>query len=284
MCSLRGIRIFLSFILVLLNIPTNVRWAKNGITIAGGNGSGNALNQLCHRYGLCADEDQTIIIVDYRNLRIVEWKLGATSGQIVAGGNGLGIRTDQLNFPTDVIIDKQTDSLIICDYKNRRVMRWSRQNGQTSGEVIIENISRAGMTMDDQRFLYISDMEKDEVRRYRMGDIQNIVVVDGNGNGNRLNQLNLPTYLFVDRDQSVYVSDTSNHRVMKWIKCGTEGIIVAGGGGQGSGLIQLNCPQGLFVDSMQTLHVADWENPRVMRWYKEMTQGDVLVGGYGRGG
>ena len=63
------------------------------------------------------------------NHRIVEWKNGAINGQIVAGGNGKGNRNDQLNCPTNVIVDKENDSLIICDYGNRRVVRWPRRNG-----------------------------------------------------------------------------------------------------------------------------------------------------------
>ncbi|CAF4262256.1 unnamed protein product, partial [Rotaria sordida] len=47
--------------------------------------------------------------------------MGDTNGQVVAGGNGQGNRLDQLDHPTDVLIDKETDSLIICDRDNRRV-------------------------------------------------------------------------------------------------------------------------------------------------------------------
>ena len=66
--------------------------------------------------------------------------------------------------------------------------------------------------------------------------------------GNQLNQLNLPTDLFVDEEQAVYVSECNNHRVMKWNKGAKEGIVVAGGRGQGSTLTQLTHPQGFFVD------------------------------------
>ena len=59
--------------------------------------------------------------------------------------------------------------------------------------------------MDYQRHLYISDTEKDEVRRYTIGDKNGIVVAGGNGKGNQLNQLNWPTYLFVDEEQAVHV-------------------------------------------------------------------------------
>ncbi len=74
-------------------------------------------------------------------------------GKIVAGGNEKGNRTDQLNHPRDIIVDKKTDSLIICDKENRRVIRWSRQNG-TNGEAIISDISCSHLTMDNHGDLY----------------------------------------------------------------------------------------------------------------------------------
>ena len=103
------------------------------MTVAGGNGQGNELNQLYRPYGISVDDDQNIYIVDHYNHRIVEWKCNATSGQIVAGGNGEGNGTNQLDHPTDVIIDKENNSLIISDRLNRRVMRWSRQNNTENG-------------------------------------------------------------------------------------------------------------------------------------------------------
>ncbi|CAF4300639.1 unnamed protein product, partial [Rotaria sordida] len=153
--------------------------------------------------------------------------MGDTNGKVVAGGNGHGNRLDQLTGPTDVLIDKETDSLIICDSWNRRVVRWSRRSGTTQGEILIDNIHCYGLVMDDQRYLYISDYEKHEVRRYQIGDKNGTIVAGGNGEGAGLNQLNYPTYIFVDQQQTVYVSDWDNHRVMKWNKGAKEGIVVA---------------------------------------------------------
>ena len=132
--------------------------------MAGGNGQGSGLNQLSDPRGSYVDDDQTIYVADYSNHRIVEWKSGATSGQIVAGENGQGNRNDQLNNPRDVIFDKENDSLIICDYTNQRVVRWSRQNG-TSGETIISDINCHDLTMDNDGYLYVSDHKKHEVIR-----------------------------------------------------------------------------------------------------------------------
>ncbi|CAF1418554.1 unnamed protein product [Rotaria sordida] len=206
--------------------------------------------------------------------------MGDTNGQVVAGGHGQGNR---LNRPTDVLIDKETDSLIICDWGNRRVVRWSRRSGTTQGEILIDNISCWGLAMDDQRYLYISDTDKHEVRRYQIGYKNGTIVAGGNGGGDGLNQFNWPTYIFVDQQQTVYVSDNLNHRVMKWNKGAKERIVVAGGQGQGNALTQLSHPYGLFVDTLGTIYVADSSNHRVMRWPKGAKEGTVIVGGNGKG-
>ena len=228
------------------------------------------------------DDDQTIYIADLSNHRILEWKWNATSGQVVAGGNEEGNEDHQLSRPLDVIVDKERDNLIICDYGNRRVVRWPRRNG-TSGETIISNIDCFGLTMDENGSLYIVDNGKHEVRRYRRGESQGTVVAGGNGDGNRLDQLSYPRYVFVDRDHSVYVSEYGNHRVMKWMEGAKEGIVVAGGQDEGNSLRQLTYPEGVVVDQLGTVYVADYVNARIMGWMKGGREGNIIVGGKGEG-
>ncbi|CAF2978412.1 unnamed protein product [Rotaria sp. Silwood2] len=268
---------------VIPNVPVNATWAQNGVTVAGGRGLGNALDQLHHLKGFLAADDQTLVISDWNNNRIVEWKVGGTQGKVVAGGNGQGDRLDQLLFVTDVLIDNETDSLIMCDDRNRRVVRWSRRNGTTQGEILLDSIFCYGLAMDDQRGLYISDPILLDVRRYQIGEKNGIVVAGGHGRGDGVTQLDDPTYLFVDRQQAVYVSDTENHRVMKWSKGATEGVVVAGDHGDGKSLRQLSYPGGMFVDSLGTVYISDTRNHRVMRWPKGAGQGTIIVGGNGEG-
>ncbi|CAF5050369.1 unnamed protein product, partial [Rotaria magnacalcarata] len=231
---------------LLVNIPANAKWPQNGVTVAGGNGYGSATNQLYHPHDLFVDDNQTVVIVDTENNRIMQWKNDdTTNGLVVAGGNGRGNGLNQLKWPTDVSIDKETDSLIIGDEGNERVVRWPRRSGTTQGEILIDNI---------------------RLRRYQLGEKNGILVAGGNGSGDDLNQFNCPTYLFVDRDHSVYVSDWRNNRVMKWMEGAKEGIVVAGGQGAGSALTQLYRPLGVFVDTLGTLYIADEDNHRVMRW------------------
>ncbi|CAF3845440.1 unnamed protein product [Rotaria sordida] len=268
---------------IIPNIPVNARWKQNGVTVAGGHGKGSDTNQLDCPLGLFIDDDQTMVIADWGNERIIQWKMDDTNGEVVAGGHGQGNRLDQLSCPTDVLIDKETDSLIVFDLGNRRVARWSRRSGTTQGEIIFHDIQCWGLAMDDQRYLYISDVENDEIRRYQIGDKNGTIVAGGNGKGVGLNQLNFPTYIFVDQQQTVYVSDCHNDRVMKWNKGAKEGIIVAEGQGEGNALTQSWYPNGLFVDTLGTVYVADSGNNRVMRWPKEAKQGTVIVGGNDQG-
>jgi sugar lactone lactonase YvrE len=248
------------------------------VTVAGGNRRGNQSNQLDNPTGIHVDDDnQCIYIADCYNHRIVEWKSGAKMGQVVAGGNGQGNRTDQLNYPTNVLVDKENDSLIICDRNNRRVVRWLRRNG-TKGEIIISDIYCYGVTMDNNGDLYVSDAGKNEVRRWKIGETNGSIVVGGNGGGNQLNQLNEPGYLFVDEDHSVYVSDMGNHRVMKWVKGAKEGIVVAGGQGRGHSLTQLYNPRGVTVDHLGNLYVASYISNRIMCWSKGSKEGRVIFG------
>ena len=213
----------------------------------------------------------------------MKWNYGASSGEVVAGGNRRGNQTNQLSFPRNVIVDRQTDSLIICDWGNRRVVRWPRQNG-TNGETIISDIECfAGLAIDDNGSLYISDFQKNEVKRWKKGEMHGTVVAGRNGGGNGLNQLNSPTYIFVDRDHSIYISDKDNHRVMLWTEGAREGVIVAGGRGKGDDLTHLKYPYGMVVDQLGAVYVADSWNNRVIRWTKGATEGSVVVGGNSEG-
>ncbi|CAF1552394.1 unnamed protein product, partial [Adineta ricciae] len=228
--------------------------------VAGGNGDGSELNQLKFPKGIFVDQYQGIFIADADNHRIVQWKLNQNSGKIVAGGKGN--RTDQLNVPTDVIVDEENNSLIITDCWNRRVIRWFNETNKKFSSKILD------------------------VLVWKIGEMKGkkgIVVAGGNGKGNQMNQLNLPHFIFVDDEQSIYVSDSGNHRVMKWRKDAKEGIVVAGGNGQGKELNQLIYPQGIIVDDFGQIYVTDSWNNRIMRWNEGKREGEIIVGGNGEG-
>jgi len=114
--------------------------------------------------------------------------------------------------------------------------------------------------MDNNGNIYISDFEKHEVRRWNIEETNETIIASENGTivagGNgRGDQINEPTFVFVNEDHSVYVSDNGNNRVMKWLKDAKEVIIIAGGQGEGNSLTQLDHPNGLIIDHLGNIYV-----------------------------
>lgn len=221
-------------------------------------------------------------IADFGNHRIMEWKADDKIGRVVAGGTGSGDHTNQLNNPVDVILDREHQALIIADWGNRRVIQWSRQDSP-DGEILMEDIDCHGLAMHEDGTLYISDCAKNAVRRWKKGETEGTIVAGGNGAGKREDQLDFPTFLYVDTNHTLYISDRNNERVMKWFKDAKEGIVVAGGKGQGDHLKKFGYPQGIKVDRFGRIYVADYSNNRVTRWSQETdAENIVIIGRAGR--
>jgi sugar lactone lactonase YvrE len=92
--------------------------------VAGGNGDGNAANQLNQPEGITIDSAGNLYIADTRNHRVQKWAPGATSGVTVAGGK-FGQGPDCLAWPQDVKLDK-AGNIYIADVGNNRVQKWPK--------------------------------------------------------------------------------------------------------------------------------------------------------------
>src|SRR6202000_1580903 len=68
--------------------------ATSGVTVAGGNGRGDAANQLAITINLWVDGQDTVYISGYSNdfstFKLVKWAPGATSGVTIMSGSGNG--------------------------------------------------------------------------------------------------------------------------------------------------------------------------------------------------
>ncbi|CAF3297867.1 unnamed protein product [Rotaria sp. Silwood2] len=260
----------------LPDIPLNAVWRSNAHTVVGDCHSGSTVDRLRSPQGITISENQSLLIADSSNHRIMKYNLRTGVIQRIAGKNMEGYGPDLLAKPSNVICHPQTKSFIICDSHNRQVLQWFPRSTRCA-RTLIENIACFGVGTDIRGDLYISDTEQHEVRRYRMGAKHGKVVAGGNGQGSRLKQLNHPTYICIGDDYSVYVSDSWNNRVMEWKRNAKEGIIVAGGQGRGKNQRQLDYPAGVLVDQLGTIYVADHWNHRIMRWRKN-EEPDIIAG------
>ncbi|CAF4380371.1 unnamed protein product [Rotaria socialis] len=99
--------------------------ASTGVTVIGNGSCGNLTNQLCYPYNVIRDSiTGNIYVADTVNQRVVRYLPGASSGTVVAGGNGQGSNNYQLNYPTGLYYDNSTNSLVIANAGGNNIIRW----------------------------------------------------------------------------------------------------------------------------------------------------------------
>ncbi|CAF1257435.1 unnamed protein product [Rotaria sordida] len=102
--------------------------------VAGGNGSGNRLDQFLYPPYVFVDQNHSVYVSDCGNHRVMKWVEGAKQGIVVAGGQGQGNGLTQLACPEGVVVD-QLGTVYVADEANDRIMRWPK--GATEGSVIV---------------------------------------------------------------------------------------------------------------------------------------------------
>jgi sugar lactone lactonase YvrE len=98
--------------------------AKEGIVVAGVQGSGNGLTQLYHPRGLVVDQSGTVYVADCTNHRVMRWVKGATQGTIMVGGAGQAGQANQFYNPCGVSLDRE-GNLYVADVGNHRVQKFN---------------------------------------------------------------------------------------------------------------------------------------------------------------
>lgn len=160
--------------------PAGSTAGTNAMTVAGGNGSGSAANQLYLPANITLSSSGDLYIADQGNNRVQKFPAGSTSatnGVTVAGGNGRGSAANQLNYPSRVRFDQAGD-MYVGDLYNQRVQRFAA--GSTSAS--------SGVT-----------------------------VAGGYGQGTAADQMNgAADILFVEANGGIYVADQRNNRVQRW--------------------------------------------------------------------
>ncbi|RZK57025.1 MAG: hypothetical protein EOO91_10955 [Pedobacter sp.] len=245
---------------------------NNGLVVAGGNGTGNAANQLFNPNRLFVDKEGNLYIPDMANNRIQKWAPGATSGTTIAGGNGAGNAANQFNRPTSVTVDIN-GNIYVADQNNSRVQKWVP--GASSGTTIATALNTpTGVFIDNLGNLYVSEQNAQCVRKFAGTTGVGVIVAGGNGYGSSANQLASPTGIFVDNNGNLYVCDTDNSRVQKWALGSNSGTTVARISGN---------PLGVYVDGSNNIYVTDYTGFNVQKFIPGSINGVIIAGGNGQG-
>lgn len=127
---------------------------------------------------------------------------------------------------------------------------------------------------EEQRF-YIADSSNHRIVKWKLHSTSGYVVAGGNGQGNRINQLNQPTHIAIDKvDDSLIICDRGNGRVLRWSRANEANnqVIISN--------IDCSC---VALDSHGNVYISDWEENEITRWKYGETHGTVVAGGNGKG-
>ena len=162
------------------------RWSPNdtyGVVIAGGATAGGNASQLNGPTSLHLDEPNAwLYAVDMNNHRIQRYSLNSSFpaiGVTVAGGNGPGSGSNQLDKPNSFWISRRTNTIYIADYNNNRIQRW--KEGDTKGVTVAGAVDGSegndaaslhwprGVTLNaDETFMYVTEYGNTRIQRFQV--------------------------------------------------------------------------------------------------------------------
>ncbi|CAF4113824.1 unnamed protein product, partial [Rotaria magnacalcarata] len=281
-----------------------------GTTVAGGYGAGSTAEKLYYPWGIYADANQVVFVVDRSNHRVQRWNSGAISGLTVAGSTSdPGPWSYQFSNPTAITFDPY-GYMYILDTGNSRVQKWLP--GATFGTTVIA-VSMStpyGLIFDRRGNIVITDQLNYRILSFAItcpnattttasppttpqtslcttaqwNSTFSILAGVTSTAGSSSTLLYYPYNIYFDGYNNLYVADTSNHRIQYYPQGTSIGITVAGStGSPGSTYSQLYNPYAIYVDSNRAMFILDTTNYRVLKWQFGDPRGFLVAGGNGAG-
>ncbi|CAF3973877.1 unnamed protein product [Rotaria sp. Silwood1] len=179
-------------------------------------------------YGVALDSSSnTLYVADYGNHRIMAYSSGASSGSLVAGGQGIGLNKTQLYNPSTIYFDPPSNSLIIANRYAHNIVRrtlsdtqWTLIAGSTNGTNGVSSTllnSPFGMTLDPMGNVYVADTSNHRIQLFMTGELTGITIAGTTGvRGNDSNLFWAPYAVALDSQLNLYVADRNNNRIQKF--------------------------------------------------------------------
>jgi gliding motility-associated-like protein len=213
--------------------------------------------------------------------KVSEHTFGNKTGVTLAGGNGAGTNTNQLNKPARCNFDA-AGNMYIADMINNRIQKWAP--GATSGVTVAGGNGRGyylnqfdkptSVALDSKGNLYIADQTNNRIMKWVPGATTGAIFGS---------YVSTPTDVFIDANDNIYVSEQNNSSIKKFTAGSSIGVTVFGFTGYGSGQNQLSAPTGIFVDAAGSIYICDTDNNRVQKWTPGNMNAVTVAGGNGFG-
>ena len=223
---------------------------------------------------MSVDPNGSVYILDGLNGRVTKWTQGVSSITLVAGGNGLGNNTNQLNQSNGMFIDSNTSTIWIADTYNHRIVKWTSPITSivVCGRYGTEDdqfMYPSGLFIDtsDSNTLYVADTNNHRIQLWlSQGTSGRTVAGITSSPGNRLNQLWYPRAIMVDSDRNMYIVDYWNNRIIKWMIGASSGTIIGRFLNSDETVIQIQYPSNINFDPNGSLFVADTYLNRIQKF------------------
>jgi poly(3-hydroxybutyrate) depolymerase/sugar lactone lactonase YvrE len=216
------------------------------------------------------------------NLFIADTAMGSVRRVGTDGAVRTVVRWEQLRFPTGLAVDAQ-GVLYIADPERHRVMRLAGDGtlaiaagtgvagfaGDGGRAVAAQLNAPWSLAVDQRGNLYIADAANHRVRKVAAdGTIMTVAGAgsagfSGDGGPAVGAQLNHPTALAVDSQDSLFIVDTRNHRVRRVDSAGTIRTVYGGEGSENA--TPSVSPAGVAIDRSGNLLIVDAYRHRVVR-------------------
>ncbi|CAM4857880.1 unnamed protein product [Rotaria socialis] len=266
-----------------------------GRLVAGGNGNGNADNQLSLPYGIYVDQNGTLYIAEYGNHIISKWLpskttmflmhfsrqyLDAKFGITIAGETAVAAATTI----TTELSPNQLPNVPCADARWSNTSRVLVNTSEGNHSAISLRFDPYDFIIDVNDNIYVADGSNNRVIRFATGSTSGEIVAGMGSGGKGKSELAFPTALFLTRNYTLFIADSNNSRVQKWKYDEPLGFTVAGGDGSGVTLDKISVSYGLYVDDQYNVYVSEYENHRVTLWMNNnKTIGRLVAGGNGNG-
>ncbi|CAF1132863.1 unnamed protein product [Rotaria sordida] len=210
------------------------KWAKgasSGVTVAGST-AGSGATAVPHAQSLTFDKYGNMYVTSHELDKVLRFPPNSFTGTTVAGSSSSGSGLDDLNDPTDMVVDNNLN-LYVVDTKNNRVIKWAPN--ATSGTPVISSTLIDGVqgilfAPGSSNQVYLSDSGQKCIYVWTFGASSPSITLSQVTNSTKTT-LNEPQGIIFDSSNNLFVADKKNNRVVMYCVNSTVGIPVVGESG-----------------------------------------------------
>ncbi|CAF1381374.1 unnamed protein product [Adineta ricciae] len=243
--------------------------------------SGSSLSTLKAPWGITVNSDDSLLIGDNTNNRVLYVAPNATTGQKVAPSSGS-------LYARRAYFDSSHLNLYVVDCDRCQMTRYF--NGSLTKTIVFSpscgtNLTQTGKSasfvIDSNGSFYVADNVNHRIMLWPVNATVGIILAgETNVSGNDTRHFRNPQDIVLDESAGVYyIADTNNHRILRFFMNSSDGTVVAGGNGAGTASNQLYGPCGLYFSKKNnTFYIADTSNHRIVRWCLGCSEGVTVAG------